>query len=792
MIKKFIVGGMTCSACSSGIEREVKKLNGVKDVTVSLLAKEMTVDFDEHILGEKVIALTVEKLGYTILKGSKKEDKYFDARKLRRRFFISLAILLPLVYLCLAKTIGLPIFIDRINFLLQFILSTVILVINRQFFINGAKALKHLSPNMDTLVSLGSISAYAYSIVLCATFYINSTPVSHTFFDSSAMVVSLVTLGKWLEELSKIKTGDETEKLGKLIPKTATVIRDGREIILPTEEIKVGDILIIKAGEYLAIDGEVVYGNASIDKSAITGESIPEEVTIGAKLTSGSIVKDGHIKVRAESVGGQTLFSRIIEIVKEAGASKAPIQKIADKISRVFVPIVTILAITTFIVWMIISKDLYKAFNFGISVLVISCPCALGLATPVAVVAGTGRGAKEGILFKNAEALQNAHKINCALLDKTATITEGRPKVTDYINYTDESNSVIFPIVSALEKMSSHPLGESVIEYCGKSDKTVKNYNYFLGRGIVGEVDGVRYYLGNKEILPEGITAEDLGDGYEGKTLIYLADDYQVISLFALADYLKNDSKEAITRLNSLGIQTIMVTGDNKSSALSIANEVGIQEVEYEVLPAQKYEIVNKYKAGGKIVAMVGDGINDSPALKSADIGIAMGTGTDIAIDSADIVIINGNLNAINKMIEISSKSFRVIKQNLFWAFFYNLLGIPLAGGVLSGIGIVLTPVIASALMCCSSLFVVTNALRISKREKPKKLLTKSIRIDKIMCSHCAQKIKNALSEIDGVFEVKVDLKSKTATLKVTKSVTDKIILDKLWSINYMGEILTI
>ena len=788
MIKIFAVGGMSCSACSQGIEKAVSKLSGVNSVTVSLIDKEMRVDFDESVVSETVIKLTVENLGYKIIAGEKSADKYGEANGMKKRFIISLIILIPLMYLCMGKMLGLPTPQNLVNFSLQFLLATIILVLNKKFFINGVKAVKNGSPNMDTLVSLGSFSAYAYSIVMTVLAFTGKA-VEHTFFDSSAMVLTLVTLGKYLEELSKIKTGDATAKLGNLIPKTVTVMRDGKELTILCEEVKVGDIVVLKAGEYAGVDGEVIEGNASVDKSAITGESIPEELIVGDKITSGSIVKDGYILVKAEKVGGETLFSKIIQIVKEAGASKAPIQKFADKVSGVFVPIVTALAIITFVVWLIITSDLYRAFNFGISVLVISCPCALGLATPVAVVAATGKSATKGILFKNAEALQSACKTTCVLLDKTATITVGRPTVTDYKNFTGESNSVIFPIASALEKKSSHPLAECVINYCGETDKKVENYEYLTGKGIVGEVDGVKYYLGNYELLPDIAKVEGLAKDYEGKTLLYLADDYQLVSIFALADYLKPDSKEAIERLHSMGIKTVMITGDNKSAADRIGKEVGITDIEAEVLPQDKFNIVNKYKEQGNFVAMVGDGINDSPALKSADIGVAMGTGTDIAIDSAEVVIVNGNLSALGDMIEISKKAFRIIKQNLFWAFFYNSIGIPFAAGALSSLGLVLTPAVASALMCMSSLFVVTNALRISKTKKEKKqpLIVKRVLVEKIMCMHCVGKVKDLLSSIDGVESVTVDLKSKTATLKVYRSVTDEIILDKLNGINYPG-----
>ncbi len=791
MIKKFSVGGMSCSACSSGIEKAISRLSGINSVVVSLLAKEMTVDFNEQILTENVIVLTVEKLGYTVEKGGKTQDRYAEAKAMKTRFIVSLIILIPLMYLCLGGVIGLPTPKNAVNFIFQFVLATAVLIINKKFFINGTRAVFNRSPNMDTLVSLGSASAYVYSIVM-TVFALTGREISHVFFDSSAMVVSLVTLGKWLEELSKIKTGDATAKLGSLIPKTATVIRNGVQLSVETENIMISDQVIIRAGEYISVDGEVIDGSGGVDKSAITGESMPEEITLGDKVTSGSILVEGYIVVRAEKVGGQTLFSQIIKIVQSAGASKAPIQKLADKISGVFVPIVTALALITFAIWLVVTGDLYRAFNFGISVLVVSCPCALGLATPVAVVTSTGKSATKGILFKNAESLQSAHKIDCVLLDKTATITVGKPKVTDYKNFTGESNLTVFPLISALEKKSSHPLAECVINFCGESQKQVENYQYVLGKGIIGEVDGVKYHLGNLSLMPKELNLEDLSNQYEGKTLLYFADDYQLVSIIALADYLKPDSREAIAELKDNGIKTVMITGDNDNSAKRIAEEAGLDEFVSDVLPQDKYEIVNKYKEQGYFVAMVGDGINDSPALKSADIGIAMGAGTDVAIDSAEIILSNGNLKGVLESIKISKRTMRVIKQNLFWAFFYNSVGIPLAGGALAVVGVTLTPVIASALMCVSSLFVVTNALRLSKKQKSEreKTLTKRVYVEKIMCMHCVDKVKTTLLKVDGVKSVAVDLKSKTATVIVGKKVTDLVILDALERIDYKGEII--
>lgn len=801
MIKKFSIGGMSCSACSSGIERNVKKLDGINSVSVSLLAKEMQVDFNESIISTEKIIAVVQKLGYTAeLFGTKKRDKFSDAKKLRNRFFISLAVLIPLMYFAMGKMISLPTFNDdRINFSICFILALTILILNRKFFISGTRAVIHRSPNMDTLVSLGAASAFIYSTVMTVTLFLGTAKPMHTFFDGSAMVVTLVTLGKWLEELSKIRTGDAVEKLGTLIPKAVTVLKDGKEETVLTSELSICDVVVLKAGDYVAVDGVVVSGNANVDKSAITGESMPEEVTEGSLINSGSILKDGYLLVRAEKVGAQTLFSKIVEIVRTAGASKAPIQKFADKVSGVFVPIVTTIAIITFIVWLIVTSDLYRAFNFGISVLVVSCPCALGLATPVAVMAATGNAASKGILFKDAEALQKMCKIDCILLDKTATITVGKPKVTDYRSfesYLDKKE--IFATVSALESKSRHPLAQCVIDFCGASCLDVDNYEYITGKGMTGEVYGVKYYLGNKDLIPENVKGNVDENDFYGKTVIYFASEDELIAEFAIADYVKEDSKSAIIALQSQGIKTVMITGDNYGAAERIAQEVNISEFKAEVLPQDKYAIVESYKKDGYFTAMVGDGINDSPALKSADVGVAMGTGTDIAIDSSDVVIANGSLTALSNAVDISKKSLKIIKQNLFWAFFYNAIGIPVAAGVFAFINFTLTPAIASAMMCISSLFVVTNALRIAGKKNKKNRQEKcdgescsiSVKtvvavVDGMMCNHCAGKVKDALTAIKGVYSVDVNLKEKTVTIVLEQTVTDDLLFNAIEHVGY-------
>ena len=796
MEKKFIVHGMTCTNCSSGIERFISKQNGINSCTVSLIDKVMTVDYDPSIISTATIVALVEKLGYSIVEeGKTKIDKYADAKVLKNRFLVSLILLIPLTYLCLARTLSLYTFNDIISLPLQFLLASTILLINKKFFISGTKAVINGAPNMDTLVALGSASAYIYSVVITIAFIITGK-LTHTFFDGSAMVLTLVTLGKYLEELSKIKTGDAIDGLGKLIPKTATVIRNGEELVVLTTQVVVGDIVLVKTGEYLAIDGVVIDGHATLDKSNITGESLPVEINIGDIVTSGSIVTFGYIKVRAEKVGTDTLLSEIIRAVKQAGASKAPVQKFADRVAKYFVPVVCSISLLVFVIWLIISKDITLSLNFAIDVLVISCPCALGLATPVAVTATMGNLARRGVLFKSAETIEKAHKIDCVLLDKTATLTVGKPTVTDFYNLSTLSNDEISLIATSLENNSSHPLANSIVEYFNGDKVAVTEYEYIIGKGVKGKVFNKLYYIGSSKILPLNINTEDafeMAKELNGKTVLFLADENEVLAVFGIADLIKEDSAFAIKSLLDKGVECAMITGDNLLVANIVAKQVGIKNIHAEVLPNQKYQIVKDYKEKGYLVAMVGDGVNDSPALSGADLGIAMGTGTDIAIDSADVVISNGNISAVSDMLSFSKKSYRIIKQNLFWAFIYNLLALPVAGGALFSLGITLSPMIASACMCCSSLFVVTNALRLrAKKQKIKKQKTKSeditITIQKMMCAHCEQKAKDALLLLDGEAQVKVDFKTKKASIKTDKGLTDAQVEQALSSVGFIAD----
>lgn len=763
MIKKIYVGGMTCTACSSGIERAVKRLCGVKTATVSLMAKTLAVEYDENAVTLETIMNTVQKLGYSAsLKPFESKD---DAvKKLKVRFIASAVFLVPLMLFCMGGEKLFPSIERKYNLLVQAIIAAVVILINFKFYTSGFRAVKNLSPNMDTLVSLGSFSAYAYSFVVTALLFAGKSLNGHVFFESSAMVLTLVTLGKWLEELSKRKTGEEIDKLTKMIPDTVTVIRDGEEKVVMTSALSEDDEVVLRAGEFAPIDGTVTEGYAGVDKSAITGESLPVETTTGDKVYSGSIIKNGYLHVKAEKVGGETFFSRIVETVKNAGASKAPAQKFADKVSAVFVPTVTFIALIAFIVWFI-NAGVYEAFKYAITVLVVSCPCALGLATPVAVMAATGKAATLSVLYKDAESLQKAGKIKCVLLDKTATITEGEPKVTDFVNFSSLSNERVFAVVSSLERESEHPLKSAITRFCGESELKTENFEYVIGKGIIGKIDGEKYYLGNFKTLAN--------DDFAGKTVITLSDGVNVLAAFGVADSVKDGSVAAVKELNDGGVITVMITGDNESAAKRVAEETGIRAYRAEVLPEGKAAEVEKYKEKGYLTAFVGDGINDSPALKTADVGVAIGTGTDVAIESADVVLVNGNLRSLCDAVKLGKKTSGIIKGNLFWAFFYNVLFIPVAAGVFAGVGFTFAPWMASACMCLSSLFVVTNALRIRKYDgKKNKIAAENkgdkmkIKVEGMMCKHCAAKVTEALTAVDGVKSVTIELKKKRAVIE--------------------------
>ena len=814
MEQKFKVTGMTCAACSAGIQKTVGKLNGVRSADVSLMGECMTVDYDETAITEGQIVDAVVGLGY----GASADDGSLsavseapssaikansfgaEAKKLKMRFFVSLGFLIPLMYLTMLHHMAgapLPFFWDMHespqNFaLLQLLLTTPILFINFAFFKSGIRALFKRVPNMDTLVSLGSAVSYLYSVVVMFIMpYADAheLAMNDLFFESAAMVLTLVTLGKWLEARSKSKTGQEVEKLLRLAPDAVTVERGGAQKTVRLAEVVPGDIVVVKQGDSIPVDGVILTGDSFVDKSAITGESLPVEVGAGDAVTSASVNKGNILRVRAEKVGQDTVLSKIIKMVRNAGASKAPIEKTVDKIAGIFVPVVLGIAALTFAVWMILwgtgaaGVSVPEILSMAISVLVISCPCALGLATPVAVMAATGRGAALGILYKDAEALQKAKNIGTVLLDKTATITEGKPRVTDILVFGGKTREEVLAAAGTAELGSNHPLAACLVEKAkeeGAALTSAEKFSYLPGKGASASVGGSACLIGNARLMQEaGVSlAESEKDAArlsdEGKTVLYFAQDGSLAALFAVADTIKEGSTEAVTGLKERGIRPVMLTGDAAGAARAIARQAGIEEVVAEVLPEDKLNAVIESKKSA-VTAMVGDGINDSPALKEADVGIAMGNGTDVAIDSADVVLVGGDLRAVNSAVDLSRATVRNIKENLFWAFIYNLLCIPIAAGALYAVGVVLQPMYGALAMSLSSIFVVTNALRLM-RFRPKSMkkagngkgednMEKTLYIEGMSCMHCAGRVENALNAIEGV-KAHVDLKKKRATVE--------------------------
>lgn len=802
MNKKYSVTGMTCAACSSGIERTVSKLDGVSSCSVSLMGESMDVTFDESKLSDGDIRAAVTSLGYGAYDYGKAPAKKQKGLTLKLRFFLSLVLLLPEMYLAMGHMIGLPVPSGWLNYGFQIGLTLAVLCINYRFFVSGVMAAVKLVPNMDTLVTLGAAASFFYSLAVAI-----SGSGGHLFFESAAMIVTLVTLGKWLEDRSKARTGKEVEKLLSLAPDTVTLLKDGKEVRVPLAEVKAGDLVVVKQGGSVAVDGTIMEGHAFVDQAAITGESLPVELAEGGRAVSASIVTSGYLVIRAEQVGEDTLLSGVIRMVREAGASKAPIQKLADRVAAVFVPVVVTLALITFAVWLIVTHDIARAVNFGVSVLVISCPCALGLATPVAIMAATGRGASMGVLYKNAEALQRAADIKTVLLDKTATLTEGKPKVVSF-----EGEEGAKRIAYALEIKLDHPLSRCIAGFCGEGEHA-EEVEYLTGLGAHGFVNGKEYFLGNDRLmkeknLPFGTWQERFDALSEaGSTVLFLADRERILALFALADTLKEGSREAVKELQAMGCTVRMLTGDNKKVAAHIAGEAGIakEDVYAEVLPEDKLRAVqacrkenaNLPKRARKGVAMVGDGINDSPALKAADVGFAMGGGTDIAIESADVVLVGSDLRAAQKAVALSRRTMRIVKENLFWAFFYNCIGIPLAAGVFAFAGVTLNPMIASAAMSLSSLFVVTNALRLVRFQRKKtgrapaqgeQVMTKKFKVEGMMCMHCVAHVKSALEGVAGVAQAEVDLKKKTALVTLSEDVPSETLIAAVTEAGYSAK----
>lgn len=754
MNQKFNVTGMTCSACSASVEKSVKKLEGIDTVNVNLLSNSMMVSYDEEVTNNQAIIDAVVSAGYGASEYSRSEGAKAasktstvedEMKSMKYRLIVSFIFLIPLLYVSMGHMFELPLpdFIHGTKnastfALTQFLLTLPIMYVNRKYFQVGFKTLFHKSPNMDSLIAIGSTAAIVYGIV--ALYQIgygygheDMDRVMHyahdLYFESAATILTLITLGKYLETRSKGKTSEAISKLMDLAPKTATILRDGKEIEVPIEKVVKGDIVIVKPGQSVPVDGEIVEGSSSVDQSALTGESIPVEKNVGDTVIAASINKSGYFKFRATKVGDDTTLSQIIQLVEEASSSKAPIAKLADKISGIFVPIVITIAVVASAFWLISGESVEFALSIGIAVLVISCPCALGLATPVAIMVGTGKGASNGILIKSAEALEIAHKVNTVVLDKTGTITEGKPKVTDMHTFGTITQDELLAIAASIEKPSEHPLADAIVDRANETGiglYEVSNFKAISGRGIEATINNKTYFAGNLAYMKEQqvnlLDSHGISEIYanQGKTPLFFAEGNNILGIIAVADVVKPTSKKAIDELKSMGIDVVMLTGDNKRTAEAIRQQLSIDRVVAEVLPQDKENEVRKIQETGKKVAMVGDGINDAPALARADVGIAIGAGTDIAIESADVVLMKSDLLDAVTAIQLSKAVIRNIKENLFWAFFYNSIGIPLAAGVFYlGFGIKLNPMFGAAAMSLSSVCVVTNALRL-KFFKPK------------------------------------------------------------------------
>ena len=730
-MKEYDVGGMGCAACSARVEKAVLEVAGVSSCSVSLLTNSMLV---EGTASDDAIVSAVENAGYTACKRKTKrkatdeDDSLADKETpvLLKRLLISFGFLILLMYLSMGHVMWnfpMPLFLQNNPVLigtLQMILAAIVMGINYKFFTNGFKGLIHRAPNMDTLVAMGSSASFVYSFYVLILMFVskNSAHYLHDlYFESAAMILALITLGKMLEARSKGKTTNALKSLMNLAPKTTTVIRDGAEVKISVDDVKKGDIFVVRPGESIPVDGIIIEGNSAVDESALTGESVPVDKSVGDIVSAATINQSGFIKCEATRVGEDTTFSQIINLVREASATKAPIAKIADKVSGIFVPVVMAIALLVFVVWMILGKSVGFSLTRAISVLVISCPCALGLATPVAIMVGNGKGAKNGILFKTASSLEMAARTQIVALDKTGTITKGEPEVTDIIG---EEN--LLQIAYSLEKKSEHPLAKAIVKYGeenGISALETTDFVIFAGGGLKASLEEETICGGNADYVKKyvDISAEFLEKANkiasEGKTPIFFAKGKQVLGIIAVADKIKTDSAKAIEELKRMGIRTVMLTGDNKLSAETIAKQVGIEEVFAELKPEQKEKAIVNLQKEGK-VAMVGDGINDAPSLTRADIGIAIGAGTDVAIDAADIVLVNSNLSDVGAAIRLSRATLKIIRENLFWAFIYNVICIPVAAGAFVWAGLTLNPMIGAAAMSLSSFCVVTNALRLN------------------------------------------------------------------------------
>ena len=810
---KFHVTGMTCAACSARVEKVTNAVAGVEKAEVNLLAGTMQVEAENTDVTAAIIK-AVQDAGYNaMVPGEKKNAKIEEKapaedalKEMKKRIIGSAVCLVVLMYFTMGHMIGLPapswyhgLENALVAALLQFFLTLPPVYLNRVYYSRGLKALWHKAPNMDSLIAVGSLASLIYGV---AALFRMAWGMGHgdwelvqmysenLYFESAAMILTLITFGKYLETRAKGKTGDAIRALMDLSPKTAQVRRNGEIVEIPVEDVQVGDTVIVRSGGSIPVDGTVLEGRASVDQSALTGESVPVEKVPGDTVASATINTEGYLEFRADKVGEDTTLAQVIRMVEEAGGSKAPIARLADKIAGVFVPVVMTIAAVTFVIWMIAGYGMEFALNCAISVLVISCPCALGLATPVAIMVGTGRGAQMGVLFKNAEALENLHHIDTVVLDKTGTLTTGKPEVTDILPGS-ASLSELMRTAAALECKSEHPFAKAILKKMGKNAYPIaENFETLPGRGVAGTVKGVRCYGGNGRLMEElGVTVPAMPElARQGKTPLHFANEKgEYLGTIAAADVLKADSAEAIKAMQELGLDVVMLTGDNEATAKAIAANAGITHVISDVLPTDKAGAVQKLQAQGHRVLMVGDGINDAPALVTADVGMAIGAGTDIAMESADVVLMNSSLAAVSGAIELSKATIRNIRQNLFWAFFYNTLGIPVAAGALViPFGVQLSPMIGAAAMSMSSVFVVTNALRLRffkpktapvfaeavenkteeiELEEENTMETVVIKVNGMMCTHCKARVEKVCKAVPGTVDAVVDLQAKTVTV---------------------------
>ena len=832
--QKFDIKGMTCSACSTAVDRNVKKLEGINEVNVNLLNNSMIVKYDENVLNNETIIKKVQDAGYEafLVENGKKTQKNstednlgkIETNELKNRLIISFIFAIPLFYISMGHMLNwyLPHlfhgYSNAITFsFTQFLLALPIVFINIKYYKVGFKTLYKGSPNMDSLIAIGTSAAMIYGVfsIYKIGYGLGNNDIdmviqySHDlYFESAAIVLTLITLGKFLEARAKENTSEAINKLINLTPKTALVLRNNQEIEIPVDELVLKDIVIVKPGNIVPTDGVIIFGNSSIDESMLTGESLPISKKVGDKVIGASINKSGSFKFEVTKLGEDTVLSQIIKLIEEASSSKAPISKLADRISAIFVPTVIVISILATVTWLFLGYSFEFALSIGIAILVISCPCALGLATPTAIMVGTGKGAQNGILIKSAESLEIAHTINTVVIDKTGTITEGKTQVTDIFTNEKITQDKLLQLCATIEKNSEHPLADAILKKTQEKEIELLNATDFEalnGLGIKAKVEDRVFYIGNKKLLDSKNISLDLFYekseklANEAKTPIFIADESEVLGLIAISDVVKPTSKDAILEFEKMGLEVIMLTGDNYKTANAIAKQININNVIAEVLPQDKEKEIQKLQSLGKKVAMIGDGINDAPALVRADVGIAIGAGTDIAIESANIVLVKSDLLDAVKAIQLSNAVIKNIKQNLFWAFFYNIIGIPLAAGVFYTIlGWKLSPMFAGAAMSLSSVTVVLNALRlklfeprISKNLLEKNNISKGDKMEKILkvdgmtCGHCKARVEKVVSAIDGVDSVEVDLASKNVTVKMSKDISEQTLSDVIVDAGY-------